>query len=279
MIEKTAKNFEVLKQEFFDSYSGHSHIQEILPSNNTEFLPINNEELELLHKFAQSNPIYHDYFEEKIHGVDCIVYEGDINQYWINSLKHATSCQPFYPTWIFSAYVAASISKELGYHEIIDIGSGDGRIAYCGKILDMISIGIEIDEFLVELQKSISNSTGVTFTQICNDATQFDYSSLKLKKPAIFTGGLPQMGDILATNIIEKIMSDDSLKQNSCFVLAGSKSKKQLSVHHLQDGWGPMIEKYGLKVIKKITLPTVWTFDQPTNTPYIFTVFSNPKQN
>lgn len=274
MIEKTAKNFEVLKQKFFDGYSGNSHIQEILPIKNTEFLPIDEQNLELLHIFAQSNPIYHNYFQEKIHGVECIVYEGDINQYWINSLKHGSSCQPFYPTWILSAYLATSMAKQLGYMEIVDIGSGDARIAYCGKILDMISIGIEIDEFLVDLQHTISNSTGINFTKICNDATQLDYGSLNLKKPAIFTGGLPQMGDILATNIIEKVMYDDTLKRNSCFVLAGSESKKQLAVHRSHEGWGHLIEKYRLEVIKKISLPTVWTFDQQTNTPYIFTVFS-----
>ena len=34
--------------------------------------------------------------------------------------------------------------------DFIDIGSGDGRIAYCGKILGLNSISIEIDENLVD---------------------------------------------------------------------------------------------------------------------------------
>ena len=39
-------------------------------------------------------------------------------------------------------------------------------------------------------------------------------------------------------------------------------------------GWKSIIDKNDLKVIKTITLPTVWTFDQPVDTPYIFTKFN-----
>ena len=274
MNDTIIQNFDLLKQEFFKTYSGNSHIQEIIPSKKTKFLDIDSTDLVMLHRFAESNPIYHNSYEEKILDVNCIVYEGDINQYWINSLKHDSSSQPFYPTWILSAYFVSHYVKDLGFREIIDIGSGDGRIAYCAKIQGLDSIGIEIDEFLVDLQKSISADTGLFFKQICEDATLFDFSSLNLSKPAIFTGGLPQMGDVLAANIIEKIMESSILKQNSCFVLAGSKSNKQFSVNQLHGGWAPIIEKYHLKIIKTITLPTVWTFDQPESTPYLFTVFN-----
>ena len=58
-------------------------------------------------------------FEEIISGVSCIVYEGDINDYWLNSIKHGSSCQPFYPTWIMSAYVMALIAKALNYSELV----------------------------------------------------------------------------------------------------------------------------------------------------------------
>ena len=37
-------------------------------------------------------------------------------------------------------------AKKNGYSEIIDIGSGDGRIAYCSKILGMESYSIELDD-------------------------------------------------------------------------------------------------------------------------------------
>ncbi len=71
--------------------------------------------------------------KEKINDILCTIYEGDINQYWLNSIKHGSSCQPFYPTWIMSAYIMASIANHLDYKELVDIGSGDGRIAFCGK--------------------------------------------------------------------------------------------------------------------------------------------------
>ena len=120
MNDKTIQNFNDLKREFFKNYSGNSHIQEIIPSKQTEFLDIDSTDLTMLHKFAESNPIYHNSYEEKVLDENCVVYEGDINQYWINSLKHDSSAQPFYPTWILSAYLASYCVRELGFKEIID---------------------------------------------------------------------------------------------------------------------------------------------------------------
>ena len=96
------------------------------------------------------------HLNKKLQETSCTVYEGDINEYWLNSIKHGSSCQPFYPTWIMSAYVMTLIAKKLGYAELVDIGSGDGRIAFCGKILGLVSHSIEIDDVLIELQKTIS---------------------------------------------------------------------------------------------------------------------------
>ena len=210
----------------------------------------------------------------KIAGILCKVYEGDINEYWLNSIKHGSSCQPFYPTWILSAYIAASIAKSFDYKELVDIGSGDGRIAYCAKILDLQATSIEIDDVLVELQNTILTATKVNFNPICADAIEFDYSLLNLTRPVFFIGGLPQMGgDVLATNIIEKI-SSTSLKKNTCIVFAGTHSKRQLSNNQSEGGWSSLIDKHGLKVIKTVTLPTIWTFDQLVDTPYIYTEFT-----
>ena len=270
MMEGVVENFGLIKSEFAKLYCGSSHIQEFLPKYSTKFLPIEQNDLKLLHHFAKNNPIYHNSYEQKILGVDCIVYEGDINQYWINSLKNDGSAQPFYPTWMLSAYLVALMTKKLGYSEIIDIGSGDGRIAFCGKILGLNSYSFEIDEFLTQLQNNICNKTKINFHIECNDALKIDYSTLQLISPAIFTGGLPQMGDVLTSNIIEKITLISKLKNNCCFVLAGSYSKKQLNQTH--GGWGSLIDKFGLRVIKTLVLPTVWTFDQNKDTPYIFVV-------
>ncbi|GKS67567.1 hypothetical protein YTPLAS73_11140 [Nitrosarchaeum sp.] len=273
MLDKLAKNLGVLKQEFVKTYDGHSHIQELIPSCSSEFFPINKTHLELLHNFVTKNPIYHNSYEKKIGDTLCTVYEGDINEYWLNSIKHGSSCQPFYPTWVISAYIAASIAKNLQCNELVDIGSGDGRIGYCAKILDLQSTSIEIDDVLVELQKTILFATHIDFNPICADAIEFDYSTLNLTCPAFFIGGLPQMGgDVLANNIINKISATD-LKKNTCIVFAGTHSKRQLSDNQSVGGWSSLIDNHGLQVMKTVLLPTIWTFDQPSDTPYIYTKF------
>ena len=133
MLDALIQNLIKIKQDFAKNYSGSAHIQEVIPSQISNDFPINENHLKQLHKFAEKNPIYFNSFEESICGIPCIVYEGDINDYWLNSIKHGSSCQPFYPTWIMSAYVMTSIAKKLGYSELVDIGSGDGRIAFCGN--------------------------------------------------------------------------------------------------------------------------------------------------
>ena len=155
MIEKIAKNLVNLKKEFASVYDGNSQIQEVIPACTSELFPIDSKDLDLLHQFAKKNPIYYNSYEKTIGDVDCIVYEGDINRYWLSSIQHGASHAPFSPTWIMSAYICALSAKELGYGEVIDIGSGDGRIAYCGKVVGMESYSIEIDEMLVDLQKPL----------------------------------------------------------------------------------------------------------------------------
>ena len=273
MIEQVSQNLIKLKQKFRQSYSGTSHIQEVVPLTKSNSFPIEQSKLDALHMFATKNPIYYNSYEQKINGVDCMVYEGDINKYWLNSITHGESYQPFSPTWILSAYIITSIAQELNYNEVIDVGSGDGRIAYCGKILGLNSHAIEIDDMLVGLQESLCNLTNTNFHPICADAVNFDYSSLQLQKPVFFIGGLAQMGgDVLATNIIENL--DSELKQKTCMVFAGSHSEKY-SLGDLSDaGWGELIEKHHLKIVKSIFLPTVWSFNQTVDTSYIFTEFA-----
>lgn len=272
IISKMAEKLVMLKQEFARIYDGNSHIQEIIPRNPAESMPVSHSHLEHLHRFARHNPIYHHFVERDVSNVSCIVYEGDINSYWLNSIKHGSSCQPFYPTWILSAYITTLNAKSLGCSQIVDIGSGDGRIAYCGKILGLGAHSIEIDDVLVGLQSDIAKSTGVHFEHTCSDATIFDYSSIESGQTAFFIGGLPQMGgDILANSAIERILRDDNRGKGTMFVFAGSHSKRDLSSNVKNGGWDTLIKKYGLKVIDVMSLPTVWTFDQTIETPYIFT--------
>lgn len=273
MFDQIEKNLAALKQKFAKKYSGNSHIQELIPISTSKEFPIDNNHLEFLHNFALKNPIYHNSYEQNILDISTRVYEGDINEYWLNSIKHGSSCQPFYPTWIFSAYIAILIAKNFNFKELVDIGSGDGRIAYCAKFLGLQTTSIEIDDVLVELQNKISTATKVDFNPICVDAVEFDYSSLRLTNPVFFIGGLPQMGgDVLAASIIEKI-SLTSFKNNAGIVFAGTHSKRQLSNNQSHGGWSSLIDKHDLKVIKTISLPTIWTFDQNVDTPYIYTKF------
>jgi len=272
MIEHIAKNLVELKQEFRRIYSGSSHIQEIIPLAESNSFPISQNELKLLHLFTTKNPIYYNSYEQKINKIECVVYEGDINKYWLNSIGQNSSYQPFSPTWVLSAFLMVSIAKELGYSQILDIGSGDGRIAYCAKVLGLESYAIEIDDMLVDLQKSLCNLTNTDFHPISADAVKFDYDELNLQKPAFFIGGLAQMGgDVLATNIILNL--DSELKQKTGMVFAGSYSEKYSFVDTSEGGWGALISKHNLKIRKSVFLPTVWSFNQTIDTSYIFTDF------
>ena len=278
MIENLAKNLVKLKKDFTQSYKGNSHIQEILPLKRSDSFPLDENHLEMLHDFAKKNPIYYNSYEQTIGQTPCIVYEGDINEYWLNSISHGASYQPFYPTWILSAYIIAMVAKTLEFKEVLDIGSGDGRIAYCAKILELETFSIEVEESLVKLQKLITLSTRVDFNPKCVDAVEFNYSDLHLQKPIFFIGGLAQMGgDILANSIIDKLGEIPEIKKNTGISFAGTYSKKYfpgtMSEEMEEGGWKAVIEKNNLRVIQTVILPTVWTFDQPIDTPYIFTEF------
>ncbi len=278
MLESLVRNLVQLKRDFACSYSGNAHIQEVLPSLVSAKFPFGADNLHALHDFALKNPIYFGHYHEKISETPCIVYEGDINEYWLNSIKHGSSCQPFYPTWIMSAFVLACIAKESGYRELVDIGSGDGRIAFCGSVVGMRSCSIEIDDVLVQLQAKLCESTRQNFDPKCYDALEFDYASLHLKKPIFFIGGLAQMGgDILANGIIDRInmMNLD----DAGIVFTGTHITRPLSSDSKDGGWSALINRYNLKIVDTVSLPTVWTFDQELETPYIYTKFTQPKKN
>ncbi|MBA4438669.1 MAG: hypothetical protein H2B06_07525 [Nitrosopumilaceae archaeon] len=268
MIEQLAKNLVSLKKEFVKNYDGKSQMQEIIPTSTSDSFQIKQQDLELLHQFTTKNPIYYNSYEQTIGNTKCIVYEGDINKYWLNSIQHASSNAPFSPTWMMSAYVAALMTKEIGYSEVIDIGSGDGRIAFCAKVLDMEAYSVELDEQLVELQKLLT--TTLDFHPFCSNAKTFDYSSLNLNHPVFFIGGLAQMGGIaLATGVIDKINSNDFWEKTG-WVFAGTYSQKYAPDPKNEAGWGTLIEENKLGKLQTISLPTVWTFNEPDETPYIF---------
>ncbi|MDX1373282.1 MAG: hypothetical protein R3321_12465, partial [Nitrososphaeraceae archaeon] len=245
------------------------------PLTESQLFPIPIEYLDKLHLFASNNPIYYNHYEQKIGNTLCMVYEGDINKFWLNSIQYGSSHAPFSPTWIFSAFLGIMAAKNLGSQVVIDIGSGDGRIAYCAKILGLESYSIEIDQMLVDLQDQVVKNTGINFHPICSDAVTFDYDKLDVRNPAFFIGGLAQMGgNSLANPILEKISSKNELKSQTIMVFAGTYSKKYAPDELNLAGWGLLISKHNLKLISTMLLPTVWTFRELDDTPYLFTKFS-----
>lgn len=285
MYGTIAEGITLVKRDMSKSYSGGAHVQEALPVRPSKgTFPIEESHLRALHGFAASNPIYHGSFRQDLAGTECTIYEGDINEYWLGSIKHGTSCQPFYPTWLASAYVLAAAARGFGCTELVDIGSGDGRIAFCAALLGMRAHSIEIDDSLVRLQNEMAASTGTDFGPVCMDALAADYRSMDLPRPAFAVGGLPQMGgEMLAEGLLEKIKNGGgSAMSETVVILAGEGDSSGPAARRRREGegglggWGPVIAKYGLSVRRVTSLPTVWTFDQNKETPYIFAGLAGP---
>jgi hypothetical protein len=262
----------LLKRQFVSDYkSKRSILSEVIPLYCSKSLPVGNDILRSLHNFVLANSIYVNSYDAEISEISCRVYEGDINNYWLSSKKYDTSYQPFYPTWMLSAFTLAFEAKSIGFNELVDIGSGDGRIAYCASVLGMDSYGIEIDDDLVSLQEEILSSTGISYHAIRADATRFDYSSLNLSKPIFFISGLPEMGEMLANSVIQQVLSVDKIKHSAGFNFMGSHVMKPLTRDRSNWGWGSVIASFGLELVGTISLPTLWTTDQLLDTAYVYT--------
>ena len=120
-------------------------------------------------------------------------------------------------------------AKRLGFREVVDIGSGDGRISYCARLLGMKSVSLEIDSELVNLQYQISDLTKVKYDILNEDATTVDYSSLNLSKPLFFISGLPELGEMLANHVLSKVNGITKLKCIAGFNFMGSHTLKEYS--------------------------------------------------
>lgn len=259
-----------LKNGLFRSDNSSHFLTELIPLECTKTCPINDSVLKSLHSFAELNPIYFKSEESSFSNVPCRVYRGDINHYWLSSKKYDTSYQPFYPTWILSAFALVERAKAIGFDQIIDVGSGDGRIAYCGRLLGLDSYGIEIDTELVRLQESISSATGVSYHAIEADATRFAFGSIELSRPIFFISGLPELGEMLADSVIRQVMSINALKQRTGFNFMGTHTMKAFSRDHTGWGWGAMMARYNLQPVCALTLPAHWTTEQPIDAAYVY---------
>jgi hypothetical protein len=269
-LEGICSSITGLKNKYMTDFSPTGYVTEIVPCQYSTNLDIEQSILDKLNLFAQNNPIYLKQTEIIVDGILCKSYEGDINNYWLSSKKHDTCYQPFYPTWILSAYALAILSKKLGFTELVDIGSGDGRIAYCSTLVGLKSFSIEIDTDLSILQHNVVSSTGVGFEILNLDATSFDYSSLDLSHPIFFISGLPELGDILARDVITKARNLSDAKDTIGFNFMGTHVMREYTADKTLWGWGNIIEDFELNIVGCVTLPTLWTNDQDLDTAYVF---------
>lgn len=261
-----------LKNEYLNEFCSHNHIREFVPVANNQNL-FDKGLLEKLHNFFRYNNIYYKQQGLTLSNIPCISYEGDVNQFWESSKKYETIYQPFLPTWGLSALVLILVAKDLGFENVIDIGSGDGRLIFCGSILGLNSMGVEIDEDLCDLQNKISTSSNVKYKVINADSNSIDYSQFKLENTIIFISALPDSGEILSYGILNHLKKNKARLHNVGITLMGSHAHRRYSRDNSMCEWGKFIDDSGLKILKCISLPTSWTLDEKKETPYLYTLF------
>lgn len=210
-----------------------------------------------LRGFAESSPMYRVLRDEG----EYRWYEADVNAHWLESTSHGASLAPFSPTWLLSALAIAERASKLGYREMVDVGSGDGRVAFCASLMGMRAWSVEIDPGLARAQEELQVRTGRRFEVVCADAARLDYS-MDMQRPVFAVGGLAQMG---ASGMAEPAREQ---RPDAGFVLAGTRAPKYGGKEPA--GWGGFLERAGLRVTSELRLPTAWTAGEPEGTPYLF---------
>jgi hypothetical protein len=261
-----------LKNEYLEKIHSYNHIREFLPVTSNQSL-FDKSHLEKLHTFFKLNKIYYKEESLVLGNIPCISYEGDINQFWLSSKKYDTNYQPFLPTWVLSALVMVQVAKDLGFENIIDIGSGDGRLLYCGSMIGLNSIGVEIDKDLCDLQTKISDDSNIKFRVINGDSNSIDYSQLALENTMLFVSALPESGEMISYGITNQFKKYMDKLQNVGITLMGSQTHRKYSRDKSMWGWGKFIDDCELKLVECLSLPTSWTLDEKKETPYLFTLF------
>ena len=272
-LDYLAQHLVELKNEYLSELHSHNHIREFIPVANHQNL-FDKGLLEKLHTFFKYNKIYHKQQDLTLSNIPCISYEGDVNQFWVSSKKYETIYQPFLPTWGLSALVMILVAKDLGFENIIDIGSGDGRLIFCGSILGLNSIGVEIDKDLCDLQNKISNSSNVKYEVINGDSNSIDYTQLELENTMIFISALPESGEMISYGISNQFEKYRDKLHNVGITLMGSHTYRRYSRDKSMWGWGKFIDEFGLKMVECVSLPSSWTLDEKKETPYLFTLFN-----
>lgn len=265
------ENLAKARKVYFNRIKPKSIISEIIPNYYSESFPINNQLLDKLHKFVNYNPIYFKKTNVSVNNIEFTSCEGDVNTFYLNAKKYDTSYQPFYPTWILSALLICERLRvdDMKCNEIIDIGSGDGRIPFCGALLGLYSIGLELDQSLTHLQRQISESTNVPFEIINADGTDYDFSNQELSRPCFIISALPEMGEMFVENIMKRI--NEKRIDSFVIIFLASSVKRRFSNDMSDFGWGKIMEKNNLKINDYLNLPTHWTNDNADETIYLFT--------
>ena len=277
--QRDAEGTRRIKDGVAGSYSGTSHLYEAVPSGACGLVGVDGGAAALLDAFVRSNPVYTAQTAAVVHGVRCNVCEGDATGHWLDSLKHDASAAPFYPTWLLSAHVLARAAAALGARTAVDVGSGDGRIAYCCRIAAGMRVrSIEIDDGLAALQRRISGRTGVDMGAPGRgeDAFGADYAGMARGgggRAAFFVGALPQVGELLAGAVAGAALdgAEGRGRQEPLFVLAGAGETATGGVGGAANrwGWGPLLDRYGLGIVGVLELPTRWTVESREGTPYV----------
>lgn len=264
------KNLVNLKNEYLEVFHSYNPIREFVPVPNKQNM-IDESHLEKLHTFFKLNSIYYKEQAVTLSDIPCTSYEGDVNQFWLSSKKYDTNYQPFLPTWGLSALVMCLVVKNLGFQNILDIGSGDGRLLYCGSILGLDSAGVEIDKDLCELQNEISTCSNVKYNVIHDDSNSIDYSQFNLENTMIFISALPELGEMIANGVLNQLKMYRGKLHNVGITLMGSHTYRKYSRDKSMYGWGKFVADSELKVLASLSLPSSWTLDEKKETPYMFT--------
>ena len=267
-----------LKGGLAGTYRGSSHLYEAVPAGACRPAGVDGDAAASLGAFARANPVYAALSEADICGTRCTVYEGDATGHWLDSLKHDASAAPFYPTWMLSAHALARAAAALGARTAVDVGSGDGRIAYCCRAAaGMRALSIEIDGGLAALQRRISERTGVDMGAggSGEDAFGIDYGALAARDggpAAFFVGALPQVGELLAEAVVASALGGAEPRREPLFVLAGAGESASGGIGGAANrwGWGPLLDRFGLRISGMLELPTRWTLESAEGTPYVF---------
>ena len=269
-LNQLVENIVNLKNEYLEEFHSYNPIREFVPVPQEQNM-LDRSHLEKLHTFFKYNNIYFKQRAVTLSDIPCTSYEGDVNQFWLSSKKYDTNYQPFLPTWGLSAFVMCLAVKNLGFQKVLDIGSGDGRLLYCGSILGLDSAGIEIDKDLCKLQNEISSYSGVKYNVIHGDSNTVDYSQFNLENTMIFISALPELGEMIAHGVVNQLKRYRGNLNNIGITLMGSQTYRKYSRDKSMYGWGKFIADSDLKVLANLSLPSSWTLEEKKETPYLFT--------